>query len=360
MTGTLRNIWRGVAVFGLLLAAPALAGAEDDANAGLDAMKQGNFAKAVQMFTRAILSGKLPADEREYAYTQRGAAYLELHNKAAATLDFEHALKIKPDDQDAIDGLAQARAATGRSGAGGGGDPLKLAQEGMNALHNGDADRAVALFSRAIESNRMARDDLELAYVSRGQAYLKQSQYRHAAEDVDSALQIKQDDADAQAALVEALGKLPAPAPAPVIDPGACKKNMTSQGSAMGGLFSSLFSSQLGSSAPAGKSGGKTFTSFLDYQGVDRLTALAGLYRAVSSNSPVPATAWQFDAVSLHSGFLSAEMTPSGANAPITLEAHVDTSGGVTRVTIKEVLSEPLIMIDIKGSICRTLVALPR
>jgi tetratricopeptide (TPR) repeat protein len=93
----------------LLLAAalalmPAIvrADAVADANAGADALAAGQYAKAVQFFTKAIGSKRLAPDDLESAYVERGKAYLGEHNDKLAAADFDRALKLKPDDQEAI------------------------------------------------------------------------------------------------------------------------------------------------------------------------------------------------------------------------------------------------------------------
>jgi tetratricopeptide (TPR) repeat protein len=330
--------WAGVgarAALGLALAllagSQAVAGPEEDGNAGLDAMKSGDYTRAVQMFSRALASGKLSGDDREFAYVQRGTAYLSLKNKAAAVADFEKALKIKPDDADAKQGLAEAR---GGGGARGGGNALELAKAGAKAMDSGDYAQAVSLFSRAIGTGRLAGDDLELAYLSRGQAYLKQGDARSAIPDLDQALRSKSDDTDAQAALGEALTKLPPPSPGPGFDAGACKKAMTNSGSTMGG---------------------KTFTSFVDYSGFTRLDAFAGLYRAVNRHSPALGASWQVTGANLRDGVLTAEVTPPGSSSQVKLNAKVETSPAATRVTMVEQMTGPILIVDIKGSMCKTL-----
>jgi tetratricopeptide (TPR) repeat protein len=316
----------------MLAAAPALAGPEEDGNAGLDAMKSGDYTRAVQMFTRALASGKLSGDDREFAYVQRGTAYLNLKNKVAAIADFEKALKIKPDDADAQQGLAQARG--GGAAPRGGGNALDLAKAGAKAMESGDYAQAVGLFGRAIGTGRLSGDDLELAYLSRGQAYLKQGDARSAIPDLDAALRIKSDDSEAEQALGEALTRLPVPAPGPGFDPGACKKAMTSTG---------------------GMIGGKTFTSFVDYSGFARTDAFAALYRGINRHSPAMGVNWTVTGASLRDGVLTAEVTPPGSTSQVKLNAKVETSPAATRVTMVEQMTGPILIVDIRGSMCKTL-----
>jgi tetratricopeptide (TPR) repeat protein len=88
------------------------AGAADDANAGMDALNAGQYAKAIQLFTRAIQSKKLAAADLESAYVERGKAYLGEHNTKLSLADFDRALKLNPGDQEASDLRDQAQGGT--------------------------------------------------------------------------------------------------------------------------------------------------------------------------------------------------------------------------------------------------------
>jgi tetratricopeptide (TPR) repeat protein len=84
---------------------------------------------------------------------------------------------------------------------------------GLQALNSGDYDHAIGLFTKAIDSHRLKKDDQEFAYANRGRAYLKKGDYSSAIVDLDRARRAKPDDVDAQNDLVVALSaKLPAAA----------------------------------------------------------------------------------------------------------------------------------------------------
>jgi tetratricopeptide (TPR) repeat protein len=85
-------------------AAEALA----DANAGAQALANGEFTRAVTLFTRAISSGTLGGDNLELAYVSRAQAALAAGDAHQALADAFQALKLKPDDADARPVLTQA------------------------------------------------------------------------------------------------------------------------------------------------------------------------------------------------------------------------------------------------------------
>ena len=68
----------GVGILLLALAAATLAHANgaQDGEAGLAALKRGADDEAIRLFTRAIASGDLAPDDQEFAYLNRGKAYL--------------------------------------------------------------------------------------------------------------------------------------------------------------------------------------------------------------------------------------------------------------------------------------------
>lgn len=94
----------------LLLAMPgSRANSVDDANAGLDALNRGDYATAVQLFTKALEAGELSAADRELAFVKRGQAYLGEHRDDLALTDLDQALKLDPADQEAANLLRQAK-----------------------------------------------------------------------------------------------------------------------------------------------------------------------------------------------------------------------------------------------------------
>jgi tetratricopeptide (TPR) repeat protein len=97
----------------VLALAPSVvrADAVADANAGADALAAGQYERAVQLFTGAINSKRLSSEDLESAYVERGKAYRGEHNEKLALADFDRALALKPDDQEAFTLRAQAQGA---------------------------------------------------------------------------------------------------------------------------------------------------------------------------------------------------------------------------------------------------------
>lgn len=104
----------------LLLAGAAVANGVEDGNAGLEALNRGDYDLAVRLFTRAIAAADLTPDDREFAYVNRGRAYLGKKAYKLAAADFRAAGRIKPGDDDAQEGLRLALAGTR-------GEPVRLA-----------------------------------------------------------------------------------------------------------------------------------------------------------------------------------------------------------------------------------------
>src|ERR1700742_2879797 len=91
----------------LLAAAGAFANAVDDGNAGLDALKKEDYPTAIRMFSRALKSGQLAGADKEFAYLNRGKAYLGNHQLDLAIADLKAAVKLAPDDSEAADALSE-------------------------------------------------------------------------------------------------------------------------------------------------------------------------------------------------------------------------------------------------------------
>ncbi|HEY1630940.1 MAG TPA: tetratricopeptide repeat protein [Rhizomicrobium sp.] len=94
----------------LVLTAPVLARADaaDDGNKGLAALQQGDNDTAIKLFTRALKSGRLAGDDKEFAYANRGRAYLKKGEYSSAIVDLDRARQMKPDDADAQNDLIVA------------------------------------------------------------------------------------------------------------------------------------------------------------------------------------------------------------------------------------------------------------
>jgi tetratricopeptide (TPR) repeat protein len=93
----------------LFTVAAAFANSVDDGNAGLDALNKNDFATAIKMFTRAIKSGQLAGSDKEFAYLNRGKAYLGNHQVDLAIADLKAAARLVPGDGDVATALAEAQ-----------------------------------------------------------------------------------------------------------------------------------------------------------------------------------------------------------------------------------------------------------
>jgi tetratricopeptide (TPR) repeat protein len=87
----------------------AWANAGDDGNAGLAALNSGAYDQAIRLFTHALKSGELTGDDKEFAYLNRGKAYLGKGEYKLGIADLAAALKLKPDDSDALATLEGAQ-----------------------------------------------------------------------------------------------------------------------------------------------------------------------------------------------------------------------------------------------------------
>ncbi|HEY2068521.1 MAG TPA: hypothetical protein VGG48_03115 [Rhizomicrobium sp.] len=103
-----KALWLAAALI-VSLPATALANAADDGNQGLAALQQGDNDTAIRLFTHALNSG-LSGDDREFAYANRGKAYLQKGDASQAIADLDRARQMKPDDIDAQNDLLKALA----------------------------------------------------------------------------------------------------------------------------------------------------------------------------------------------------------------------------------------------------------
>ena len=76
-------------------------GGSDDIKAGIAAGKEGDFDKAIVLFTRAIESGKLSQENLSIAYCNRGFARRKKGDYDKAIADFTKAIEINPNDASA-------------------------------------------------------------------------------------------------------------------------------------------------------------------------------------------------------------------------------------------------------------------
>ena len=80
----------------LALAAVALAGGKQDIVAGNQAAQDGQFKKAITLYTKAIESGQLTATNLAVAYNNRGSAHDDLGQPKAALADYNQANPHRP------------------------------------------------------------------------------------------------------------------------------------------------------------------------------------------------------------------------------------------------------------------------
>jgi hypothetical protein len=109
-----------------------------DGNAGMEALKNQDYDKAIRMFTRALLVGKLSQEDSEFAYFNRGNAYAGQGDLDKAIADYQKAIQIKPDDADAQSALQAAldkKSGPKGSASSAGGDPWGLMSSMVGKLY---------------------------------------------------------------------------------------------------------------------------------------------------------------------------------------------------------------------------------
>lgn len=105
---TMARLNSALAALALAMLVPAAAwgDAADDGNRGLTALQQGDNDTAIKLFTRALVH--LDGDDKEFAYANRGKAYLNKADYSLAIADLDRARQMKPDDADAQNDLILA------------------------------------------------------------------------------------------------------------------------------------------------------------------------------------------------------------------------------------------------------------
>ncbi|MGD8564677.1 MAG: tetratricopeptide repeat protein [Desulfarculaceae bacterium] len=68
----------------------------DDIRAGNDAARSGNLKKAIELFTKAIKSGRLSKENLAIAYNNRGSAWDDQGRADQAIRDYNKAVKTNP------------------------------------------------------------------------------------------------------------------------------------------------------------------------------------------------------------------------------------------------------------------------
>lgn len=142
----------------LVTTSVALANATDDGNAGLDALNSGAYDKAITLFTRAIKSGELAGDDKEFAYLNRGKAYLGKQDYKDALPDLREALRLNPDDADAQGSL---NLALSKSTSGGAARPIvgTLLQQAIDFAQAGNTNGATAKLHEAEATDGLTAGD---------------------------------------------------------------------------------------------------------------------------------------------------------------------------------------------------------
>jgi tetratricopeptide (TPR) repeat protein len=122
------TVLAALAAASLCVAGAAVA---DDGDEGLAALNRGDFATAIPLLTRALKSRDLSDQNREYAYFNRGMAYLYTDRYPQASADLSKALELNPSDSEAQHALERANAGTNGASA------LAVQWGGLAALAGG-------------------------------------------------------------------------------------------------------------------------------------------------------------------------------------------------------------------------------
>ena len=161
------------------LASPVWAGGSDDAKAGDTAYQEGNYDRAIKLFTKAIASGELSRKDLSITYLNRGLTWGKKGDYDKAITDFDKAIGINPK-------FAYA-----------------YGNRGLTWAKKGDYDKAIADYTKAIEINPRDAD----AYGSRGNAWYDKGDYDKAIADYTKVIEIDPRDADAYGNRGNAWGK---------------------------------------------------------------------------------------------------------------------------------------------------------
>ena len=137
-------------------------GGSDDINAGIAAGKEGDFDKAIGLFTKAIESGKLSQENLSIAYYNRGRAWGEKGNYDKAIADSTKAIEINPKFAEAY------------------------GNRGYAWYLKGDYDKAIADYTKFIEIDPKNAD----VYASRGYAWGKRGNYGKAIADYTKTIEL--------------------------------------------------------------------------------------------------------------------------------------------------------------------------
>ncbi len=153
-------------LFALALAGSAFADGLEDVSEGNSAFKRGQYERAVESFTRAVISGDLDIDAMAITLNNRGVTYGELGDYDRAMQDYEDALALRPEDPTTLKNMRVA-----------------LVNRGFAYLNLGDFENALDDYNRAIG----IAPDHYLAYMRRGELALQEKRYEDALLDLERA-----------------------------------------------------------------------------------------------------------------------------------------------------------------------------
>ncbi len=154
-----------ILVFPLALAGAARGQSNDDADRCYQASLEGSSISldlGIHYCTRAIQSGQLSDENLAITFNNRGSKYTRKGEFNRAIRDYDQAILLKPDYENAFANRCEAYA------------------------HSGEPDRAMQDCNRAISLN----PDNEHAFNDRGHAYLTKGDFDRAIRDFDQALRL--------------------------------------------------------------------------------------------------------------------------------------------------------------------------
>ena len=187
------------ALLWLGLAADANAEAQGDLSRAWDAQASGATYEAIALYSRAIRSGELSAQDVAAAHNNRAIAYKTIGRLEKSIEDYASAIERRPEDGDLYVNRAVALLARG--------SPelavrdynraLQLDPDDARARTNlGDLLQARGLLRRAIEvydETLRRAPELAEAYAARGRAFGKLRRHERAIEDFNAAIELEPD-----------------------------------------------------------------------------------------------------------------------------------------------------------------------
>ncbi|MEO1018203.1 MAG: tetratricopeptide repeat protein [Pseudomonadota bacterium] len=151
----------------------ALADGLEDVRAGNNSFKRGQYERAVESFTRAIISGDLNTEELAVTMNNRGVAYGELGDFDRAMQDYEDSLNLSPKDEKTLKNMR-----------------VTLVRRGYGYFNLDDYQNARDDYNRAIEIG----PEHYVAYLRRGELAIQEKRYDEAITDLEHAESIAPDE----------------------------------------------------------------------------------------------------------------------------------------------------------------------